>query len=138
MPSMELRAGNRRLPGLLFELGSRVLAPMARVTLSLCCAYHVHYERRCCKKDDLAKGVRQSLSIPWRVLHFPVRCNVCVTNLAIFLFLELRIYTCDCDDKLKSPEDTSSTARVVIPGVRRPFGGRTGWAGRRPCPLRLI
>jgi hypothetical protein len=28
--------------------------------------------------------------------------------------------------------------RVVIPGVRRPFGGHTGRAGRRPCPLRLI
>jgi hypothetical protein len=28
--------------------------------------------------------------------------------------------------------------RVVIPGVRRPFGGRTGQAGGRPCPLRLI
>jgi hypothetical protein len=28
--------------------------------------------------------------------------------------------------------------RVVIPGVRRPFGGRTGRAGRRPCPLCLI
>jgi hypothetical protein len=29
-------------------------------------------------------------------------------------------------------------ARVVIPGVRRPFGGRTGRAGGRPCPLCLI
>jgi hypothetical protein len=29
-------------------------------------------------------------------------------------------------------------SRVVIPGVRRPFGGRTGRAGGRPCPLRLI
>jgi hypothetical protein len=28
--------------------------------------------------------------------------------------------------------------RVVIPGVWRPFGGRTGRAGGRPCPLRLI
>jgi hypothetical protein len=28
--------------------------------------------------------------------------------------------------------------RVVIPGVRRPFGGRTGQAGRPPCPLCLI
>jgi hypothetical protein len=28
--------------------------------------------------------------------------------------------------------------RVVIPGVRRPFGRPTGQAGRRPCPLRLI
>jgi hypothetical protein len=28
--------------------------------------------------------------------------------------------------------------RVVIPGVRRPFGGRTGRAGGRPCPLCLI
>jgi hypothetical protein len=32
----------------------------------------------------------------------------------------------------------STTTRVVIPGVRRPFGGRTGRAGKRPCPLRLI
>jgi hypothetical protein len=31
-----------------------------------------------------------------------------------------------------------SKRRVVIPGVRRPFGGRTGRAGRRPCPLCLI
>jgi hypothetical protein len=30
------------------------------------------------------------------------------------------------------------STRVVIPGVRRPFGGRTGRAGGRPCPLRLI
>jgi hypothetical protein len=29
------------------------------------------------------------------------------------------------------------TPRVVIPGVRRPFGGRTGRAGGQPCPLRL-
>jgi hypothetical protein len=29
-------------------------------------------------------------------------------------------------------------SRVVIPGVRRPFGRRTGRAGRRPCPLCLI
>jgi hypothetical protein len=28
--------------------------------------------------------------------------------------------------------------KVVIPGVRMPFGGRTKQAGRWPCPLRLI
>jgi hypothetical protein len=116
MPSMELCAGSRRLPGLLFELGSHVLATMAGFTLCLYCAYHVHCEWRCYKKDGSAKGVTQSLSIPWRVLHFPVRCNVCLTNLATFLFLEVRIFTCDCDDKLKSPEDTSSTASNISRG----------------------
>jgi hypothetical protein len=30
------------------------------------------------------------------------------------------------------------TTRVVILGIWRPFGGRTGRAGGWPCPLRLI
>jgi hypothetical protein len=34
--------------------------------------------------------------------------------------------------------EATPESRVVIPGVRRPFGGRTGRAGGRPCPLRLI
>jgi hypothetical protein len=42
-----------------------------------------------------------------------------------------------CDEKLHL-SIIPLLVRVVIPGVRRPFGGRTGWAGGRPCPLRLI
>ena len=115
-PSIKLRARSCRLPGLLYELGSRVLATMARFALCLYYVYHVHCERRCYKRDGSAKDVMQSLSLPWRVLHFPIRCNVCLTNLAIFLFLKLRIFTWGCDDKLKSPEDTSSTASNISRG----------------------
>jgi hypothetical protein len=39
-----------------------------------------------------------------------------VTNLAIVLYIELRIYTCDCDNKLELPEDTSSTTSNISRG----------------------
>jgi hypothetical protein len=47
---------------------------------------------------------------------------------------------CDGRDGRKDVNDgrTDGRTRVVIPGVQRPFGGRTGRAGGRPCPLCLI
>jgi hypothetical protein len=39
-----------------------------------------------------------------------------MTNLAIILCIKLRIFTCDCDNKLESPEDTSSTTSNISCG----------------------
>jgi hypothetical protein len=87
--------------------------------LALLCM-HIYYLFAYCAgtRQFTSPGALRKAVQSWKGLCFPARCfgGFSMIFSTIILFLSLEIYTCNCNNKLESSEDTSSTVSNIFRG----------------------